>query len=421
VGIVSKMLESSTLIRDIYRALLNNGRTYASFESRHSALLHDLRGKKEILDPMSGYGGLMKFCSESNHNLSSYSIEFNPPAYYWQVLMNPQNNSLFREFCAEMLASYNKWPDVRIRLAVSDDWFPGESLKLLKELWLFSADIFHRQPENFSIQELVTAFLLPFSGRLSSSIKGNVAINVTKGGMCPYNGWKDDFKKYIYRLSSVLEENMKSCRNAFQNVLLADARDCDLKEKKFAAMLTSPPYPNTKDYTKMFAPENALIQLFEDWSFLPMTKKSRRSIGASDVSSENGHVQRTIDDISSESAINFLQYIKSYNKTKRAVSDNRTYYIPYFCNYFSDIEKAYENISQTLTNDFIGYIVVVNNTARKKVIPVAEFVCETWKRIGFSAEIDNQFSTELSHVGGLNPGVKGLSARHMEYTIKITR
>ena len=83
------------------------------------------------------------------------------------------------------------------------------------------------------------------------------------------------------------------------------------------------------------------------------------------------------------------------------------------------IEKSYENISKLLSKDFEGYIIAVNNTARKKVIPVAEMIIETWKRLGFKASI--YATKELSTVGGINPRAKGISAKHMEYTIKVWR
>ena len=90
-----------------------------------------------------------------------------------------------------------------------------------------------------------------------------------------------------------------------------------------------------------------------------------------------------------------------------------------FFDYFYELENAYRNISKYLSNDFEGYIIAANNTARKKVIPVAESIVEIWRKLNFKVKIDNNI--ELSHVGGINPKVKGLSSRHVEYTIKVWR
>ncbi len=72
MGSINERLDSTTLLRDIYRALLNTGRTYACFEKRHIAILNKLKKRGVILDPMAGYGGTMKFCCELEPNLSSY-------------------------------------------------------------------------------------------------------------------------------------------------------------------------------------------------------------------------------------------------------------------------------------------------------------------------------------------------------------
>lgn len=416
-------LESSTLIRDIYRSLLNRGRTYASFESRHSSLLSSLNGLGTILDPMSGYGGLMNFCCRAEFTCSSFGIELNPPAFYWQVLMAPQNRKTYITLCFDLLRIKDKWPKADKRLAFSKDWFPEYSFDLLVRLWELISSTINSKTYNYSVEELTIAFLLPFSGRLSSSIKGNVTTHVTKGGFCPYGKWEEDFSLYVAKLSEVLLENQAACNNNNQIVIHDDARSCNLGELSFSAMLTSPPYPNREDYYKMFSPENALLDKFQEAGFLPKTGSRLRLIGAAAVSENDGHIKNGIDDIRSKTAIEFLEFIKSYSKTNKAINDNRNYYLPYYCNYFTGLEKAYKNISKYLADEFLGYIVVVNNTARKKIIPVAKIVCDIWNDLdlGFKAEIVPEYSAELAHVGGLNPRVKGLNARHMEYTVRVIR
>src|SRR5688572_8744068 len=87
-----------TFIRQIYRRLLNRGRTYAAFERKKIfPIVQSLaKNNSQILDPMSGYGTLMSYCSELG--IDSFSVEMNPPSYYWQVLVNPNNNLILTEF-----------------------------------------------------------------------------------------------------------------------------------------------------------------------------------------------------------------------------------------------------------------------------------------------------------------------------------
>jgi hypothetical protein len=58
------VLPATTLIRDVYRALIHTGRSYAAFTEKDIAFLERLRGVDEILDPMAGYGLLMQSCAE---------------------------------------------------------------------------------------------------------------------------------------------------------------------------------------------------------------------------------------------------------------------------------------------------------------------------------------------------------------------
>jgi len=411
-------LNSSTLIRGIYRSLLNTGRTYAAFEARHLGLLGQVPDGSEILDPMAGYGGLMRYCGSSTRELSTYNIEFNPPSFYWAKLMEPALNGRFLKLCKGVLERRRIWPRPKMLMKASDGWFPEESYDILGDLWsavLESAgQIFLHEAADAAV-----AFLLPIVGRLSSCIQGNVVTHVKKGGLCVYSEWQEAFMQYIEKLQCILATSRAACRNRRHVVRLADAATVRISDRKFRWMVTSPPYPNGRDYAKMFAPENAFIAwLFQHGHVRDVVLRSRL-IGCSDVKERAGNVNRTRADVTSPVAGKFLDFIAGYRETRRAGEDNEVYYLPYYCNYFYGIERAYENISRSLSRRFDGYIIVVNNTARKHVIPVAEFVGDTWRRLGFDAEIESP--VELSHVGGINPRVKGLSARHMEYTVRVRR
>jgi hypothetical protein len=420
MGAVVQTLNSATLIRDIYRALLNTGRTYAAFTRKHMCLLDRLRGHRVILDPMSGYGSLMKYCSESDFPVASYGIEGNPPAFYWQYLTHPENLERFEELSRNMLRARKQWPRSSRRFAVSDEWFPDESFRMLDRLLTLARDnaepLFSAERENAAL-----ALLLPFVGRLSSSIACNVVTHVKQGGICVYEEWQDDFSAYIQKLREVLGLHARVCKNRHHTIHLGDARKVRIKGRQFSAMITSPPYPNGRDYFKMFAPENAFIewtrQRCASQDFAPV----ERLIGSSDVSEDNCSAKYQPEDIKSDSARSFVDFIARYKGSKRAISDNASYYTPYFCNYFGSLERAYENIANYLSPKFEGYIIVSNNTARKRVVPVAAFITDTWQRLGFTVTTEAELTEERSHVGGINPRVKGLSARHTEYTVKICR
>jgi hypothetical protein len=106
-------------------------------------------------------------------------------------------------------------------------------------------------------------------------------------------------------------------------------------------------------------------------------------------------------------------------KDKNAAYDDRVYYIPYLSRYFSDLESAYANVSRSLSRSCEAFIVVVNNTFRGEVVPLAEIVMDIWSSLGFSAAIAKV--QEGFHVGTMNPRARGIRARHTEYTIRVTR
>src|SRR6185369_5642591 len=165
-------------------------------------------------------------------------------------------------------------------------------------------------------------------------------------------------------------------RRTDHKLLLGDCRTIKVPRRKFSAMITSPPYPNYRDYSTMFAPENAFVELIKQAGLLSLDVQGKRLIGSPRVSEKDGYRKRTIEDVQSTIAKKFITDLRSVKCSKSAKYDNDIYYIPYFCNYFYDMEIAYQNISKTFSDDFEGYIVVVNNTARKKVIPVAEAIIE---------------------------------------------
>ena len=70
---------------------------------------------------------------------------------------------------------------------------------------------------------------------------------------------------FFERVNWMLEDVSEQANPADQswNALLADARFMPAKEKSYSAVITSPPYPNRHDYTRVFGVE--LMFAFQDW------------------------------------------------------------------------------------------------------------------------------------------------------------
>lgn len=404
-------ISSLTLLRKIYRVLLNAGRSYAAFTAKEQELIKSLQSN-EIFDPMSGYGSLTKYCAEIG--VKSYCVEYNLPQYLWQLLCHPNLVVRFAE-CCRLLESFRvRWPRSSIRAESSNEWFPAESKRILFSLLdLTKESVRIAFGESHMENELTAALLIPFVGRLSCSVPGDIVTHVKRGGICVYRDWETDFQRYlsalIQRLSVIDRRSL--CRD--HELVHGDARTMQLPKQRFAAFLTSPPYPNHRDFVSMFAPEHTFL----DFLKMPGSVTSRRA--SLEVIGSNFVADRPTRKSTTLSAMGFFEEVESTRRNQTALRHDRQYYFPYFEHYFCDLEDAYLNVSLALKKKCEGYIIVVNNTHRNVIVPVSNVVLEIWQRLGFEATVFE--AKEFFHVGTKNPRARGLRARHTEYVIKVSR
>lgn len=406
---MEKQKKLSSLIRNIYKVLLSRGRTYAAFVDRDKEIMKQEFNKEDlILDPMSGYGSTTKFCSQLGFD--SYTLEYNLPQYYWQILNHPEYFEKYIKVINALKGSFSLFPKGEKRAVASDEWFPDESkrliLQLLKTIDRYTELEFgDNQPNN----SYTLALIMPFIGRFSCSVAGDNVTHVKKGGICVYRNWETDFQYYLDLVSDFLYKKKPIDIKRNHVILQGDARSFNFPSKKFSGMYTSPPYPNHRDFNSMFKPEHAFLNFLEEEQ---NTDDDLHVIGSNFVRGKEIQVSRN------KTVQNFLDKIHNLSSRKKfQISHDDVYYVPYLNNYFSDLENAYKNVEKSLSDNFKGFIVVVDNTHRGYVIPVAESIIEMWRNWGYSAEVYKSFS--LSHVGAKNPRSKGVRAIHTESVIKI--
>jgi hypothetical protein len=406
-------LGRTTLIREVYRALINTGRTYAAFREKDRETVQSLAGRGVILDPMSGYGGLASFCSEIG--IESFGVEYNPPQYYWQLLSNPgltQQNLTAIELLSD---SRRHWPRTRARAIVSDNFFPEETLSVIRRLLNMSSELVKENTDLDDEQAFETALtiLLPFFGRLGCMCPGDVSTHTKQGGTCVLLGWQDDLATYLHAMQERLIGIRDRSKCTTQGLVFGDARYVNFGRRRFKALFTSPPYPNHRDFTSIMLPENTLLTTLGIGKSYNLSSHEQGIIGSNFVKGE------TIRNPSSSIANAFLNNAGSLRRSSRSTYDDEVYYFPYFKRYFAAIEDAYLNVSKFLHSSFLGYVVVVNNTHRGLVVPVSETIQEIWQSLGFNAEVHE--AKEMFHYGTKNPRSKGVRARHTEYVVKIWR
>lgn len=411
-------------VRPIYRALFSKRRTYAAFEGDQlTHMLTELRPCSPILDPMSGYGLLSYACRRVG--VSTCSIELNPPSYLWQVLMDISRVSILLEAidCLRITCSKLRCNQT-IGLEASDGWFPLEAIRILEALWSRAYNKFSMRYSKEVAEDFLAAVLLPFVGRLSSHSAGDMNIQVKQGGVVFFRTWREDFKRYLSFLEEYLLQQGGGSLSSKHEIIFGDVtKSLTLRPRQFSYMITSPPYPNMRDYYAFFFPENyALENIFNIERF--KNGNIRESmIGGSIVSSFKRRENNSLNfaAVYSNSAKRFLSDLNAWKGPKKSMRDNQTYYIPYYLNYFMMLQDAFTEIERMLAADVDAYVVVVNNTARKFKIPVDSFVKETWEQMGYSAVEDERLTNERSHVGSINPRAVGFKARHMEYALRISR
>jgi hypothetical protein len=234
---------------------------------------------------------------------------------------------------------------------------------------------------------------------------------VKQGGICVFSNWQDDYVAYLTAIAAHLRGIVKAQITARHTVQFGDARSFKFPQREFDGLFSSPPYPNHRDFVSMFGPEQQFLELVG-------RKNNGGKRGAlDDIIGSNFVSNKPPRRPESKIANAFFEAIRSLKRNKTARDDDENYYIPYFQNYFADLELAYRNVSMALAKGFEGYIVVVNNTHRGLIVPVAAFLVEAWKSMLYNAEVVKE--NELFHIGTKNPRARGTRARHTRYEIRI--
>lgn len=396
-------------ISHVYRGLILNGRAFASFKKEELDVIYKdlsiyLSENDVIFDPMSGYGGCMFYFGEKGHR--TFNVEINPPEYYWQVLNNPQNHDSVMAIIDKMLNGGVRLPVLKEEYSVIDGLFSDSALEHVKKLF----EVFMSKSNDD--KEISTAMLLPFVSRFANYVRSTTNITHFKeGGFCSYSGWESDFNDYLGKLKTTLNKNFNSFKQNEHHVILSDIFKVDIKEK-YKFFVTSPPYPNYRDYSKIFKIENFILNnvIYE------AKTDFGKMIGSNNVSKKK---YGTID---SECANKFLKELlekaeKLKKERKKACSDIITYYHPYFSQYFYNIQEAYKKIDTFLSNDAVGYLVVNDNITRDIVVPVGESIREMFVSMGYGAiDID---TSRISHYGNIGKSATRMNSKHTRHIIKV--
>jgi hypothetical protein len=392
-------------ISHVYNGLIRNNRAFASFREKEVAIVFsDLKQyitlKDTIFDPMSGYGGTMSFFGQQGYK--TVNIEINPPEYYWQLLLNPRNTKEIVTLI-DNVQQKNILPKFKEQFSITDNLFSDEAIKNIKDIYNLIVSLTPNK-------QLAIALFLPFVSRFANYQKSKTNITHFKsGGFCSYINWENDFYDYLKTIRNKLSDNFGKYKQTEHTNILSDLMKVDL-QTKFSFFVTSPPYPNYRDYSKLFKIENWILDniIFDNPTDFNMM------IGSNNVSGKK------FGKIKSEKANQFLKELLDRAeklKIPKSRSDIRTYYYPYFAQYFYNIQEAYIKLDSMLTKNAVGYIVVNDNITRDIIVPVGASICDIFNSLGYeSKDID---SLQISHYGNIGKSAKRINSKHTRHIIKV--
>ena len=396
-------------ISHVYKGLLERNRAFAAFKDEELAIIYSdlskyICEKDSIFDPMSGYGGSMSFFGKKGFKTTN--IELNPPSYYWQILINPLNTPTIVNAVDKIISRKQHFPKIKDSFSLIDNLFSDSAIIHIKNLYDFILS-------NSNNNELIsTALILPFVSRFANYVKSSTNITHFKqGGFCSYVGWEIDFESYLNVLKNKLLKDYDLYIQREHYNILADMQQVSLAEK-YPFFVTSPPYPNYRDYSKLFKIENYVL----DSIIMGESTDFNMMIGSNNVSG------KTFGNIHSEKANKFLTELlekaeKLKVKNKKSCSDIKTYYYPYFAQYFYNIQEAYNKLDTMLQNNVVGYIVVNDNITRDIIVPVGAAICDTFNDLGYSTEDFN--ISQISHYGNIGKNAKRINSLHTRHILKV--
>jgi len=394
-------------ISHIYRGLILRNRAFASFKNDEvDKIYSDLKSTIKIgdciFDPMSGYGGVMRYFGKLGYK--THNLEINPPAYFWQLLVNPGNKTIVLHNIQKIILEKRKFPKIRTNFSLANEYYSKDAIDHIKNL--LQLILFDKSKRE---KELSIALLLPFVSRFANYVKNSTNITHFKmGGYCSFDGWENDFIDYLICIKDMLISDVyleKHHKNILGNILTYDSED-----RKYNYFITSPPYPNYRDYSKIFILENYILN-----TVLNYNTNFENMIGSNNVSGKiSGRIY-------SQNAKKFLTTLleKSVFLNKKSQRDIEVYYQPYFRLYFFQIQEAFEKLTKMLAKHSTGYIVVNDNITRDIIVPVGAVICDIFKILGYSA--NSHDIAMISHYGNIGSSAKRINSHHSRHIIKICK
>ena len=304
---------------------------------------------KSVLDPFCGVGTTL-LCAKEN-KIESAGVDASTLAVFVsKTKTDDYDESDIENALAFLSKKIGPGPDTRWEFELFDTRlaFPrrnhGEILALRHAI----------EQEEGRVRNLLLLALLSILPQASLIMKDGGVLKLSKGKKALPA--KEIFKRRLKRIVSDLRSQVKGHA---PEVFLGDARAMDIPGETFDSVITSPPYLNNIDYSKIYGLELSLLSMSRAEAEQVRLRAIRSFIGRDMKVSE---MPPEVGDIG--------------------------YKIPIAGTYFRDMEASFAEMLRVLRPRGSAYVVVSNSVIHDNHVIVDEIFAEMATRIGFSdAEI----------------------------------
>jgi hypothetical protein len=390
-----------------------HSRTYGGLSSAQIGFLQnevDFKKRQRILDPMAGQGSFLAELSHEGHDVTLEDI--NPGPLLLASLRDPELLCRAAELRAAIL---RKLPKRRTANTAPDYCSTWLSPCVLRDLERYSL-IFGIPAHRLALSDESSFWTAPPLTRLAASLavlaarriscfrRSDNATWLKEGGLSQnqrlFDALKqalDEWCKYADSRLPILRARSKagSLRLSWTDSTAANR----FSQGPYNLVVTSPPYANRLDYTRLWAPELAVVgQLFS----VDSSQVKERQIGTTVVR------DRYPSEVAIRELPSVVQNVLSEIRSDVANKASERYYFPFFANYALHLQRAVLRTALRLRTQ--GTLVLfIRDTVRKDILfPAGSLVELVLCENGWFVPLAKHHQTVRHHIGLIRRDASGL-------------
>ncbi len=261
-----------------------------------------------VLDPFCGVGTTLLACKQSGMNSIGFDVQ--PPAVFASIVKtNDYEVDKLEAASKELLEEKFQKPDWGTVTPFVKKAFNGHTLDDV----LFFRDLIMRMDDG-PVRDFLTMALINVTMKCSYAWKDGAVIKIRKHPVPPLRKIFKRQLKYMIKDVKKFKSTDASCEVDF-----GDARKMKLKDDSVDAVITSPPYLNKIEYSKIYSIEEELF--FSGMGLTPL--RSHIGISESKMLEEEEKLRKITEDavFNAQSIAYFSDMLKVISELKRVCKD----------------------------------------------------------------------------------------------------